>query len=282
MDGLLDKRLVIVTGKGGVGKSTVSLALALAGGARGQADDPLRGRRHRASLARLSPRRGRLPRGRDGREPVADLDRPRRVDARVRAAAAEGQGDARSPLPLADLHLPRGRHARAQGAGDDRQDLGAGARRPQGQAGPQLRPGDRRRPGDRSRGRLPADAAHLRQRRPGRADPPAGRDPRRVHPRPEADRGRGRLAARGDAGQRDRDARARPRLRGRPHGRPDLLQRALPRALRRRRGRAARRAGGRTRRRRAASPAARRSARAAARVLSASSSPGSRSSPRRR
>ncbi len=36
MTGLLDKRLVIVTGKGGVGKSTVSLALALAAAGRGK------------------------------------------------------------------------------------------------------------------------------------------------------------------------------------------------------------------------------------------------------
>ena len=122
------------------------------------------------------------------REPVGDLDRPRRVDARVRAAAAEGQGDARPALSLADLHLPRRRHPGPQGAGHDRQDLGAGARRPQGARRPPLRPGDRRRAGDRARGRLPADAAHLRQHRPGRADPPAGRDARPLHPRPQADR----------------------------------------------------------------------------------------------
>ena len=41
---LLDKRLVIVTGKGGVGKSTVALALGMAGREGREADDPLRGR----------------------------------------------------------------------------------------------------------------------------------------------------------------------------------------------------------------------------------------------
>ena len=37
---------------------------------------------------------------------------------------------------------------------------------------------DRRRAGDRARGRLPADAADVRQHRPRRPDPPAGRDAR--------------------------------------------------------------------------------------------------------
>ena len=36
MPDLLDKRLVVVTGKGGVGKSTVSFALGLAAAARGK------------------------------------------------------------------------------------------------------------------------------------------------------------------------------------------------------------------------------------------------------
>ncbi len=147
---------------------------------RGQADHPLRGLRPGTPLARLPPQPGRLPRGRDAGEPVGDLDRPRRIDARVRAAAAEGQADARPALPLADLHLPGGRHPGAQGAGHDREDLGAGARRPQGARRAPLRPGDRRRAGDRARGRLPADPADVREHRQGRADPPAGRDPRRA------------------------------------------------------------------------------------------------------
>ena len=199
--------------------------------ARGQADDPLRGRLTGAPLARLPPGRGRLSRGRDGRQPMGDLDRPGRGDARVRPPAAQGQGDARPALSLAGLHLPGGGHARAQGAGHDRQDLGAGAGRPQGQAGAQVRPGDRRRARDRPRGRLPADPAHVRERRPGRADPPAGRRPRRVLARPAADRGRDRRPARGDAGQRDRRARARPRERRRRPRRPDLPQRSLPGAV---------------------------------------------------
>ena len=83
-----------------------------------------------------------------------------------------------------------------------------------------LRPRDRRRAGDRSRGRLPPDAADVREHRPGRAAPPAGGDARRVHPRPGTDRRRGRRAAGGDAGERDGDARAAARLGGRGRGRP--------------------------------------------------------------
>ena len=73
-----------------------------------------------------------------------------------------------------------------EGAGHDRQDLGAGPARPQGQEGAQVRPGDRRRPRHRPRRRLPADAAHLRQHRPGRPDPLAGADARPLHHRPRA------------------------------------------------------------------------------------------------
>ena len=82
---------------------------------------------------RLQPGRGRLSRSRDGREPLVDLDRPGRVDEGVRAAPAEGSGDARHAVPQPHLHLPHGGHSRPQGAGHDRQDLGAGAARPQGQ-----------------------------------------------------------------------------------------------------------------------------------------------------
>ncbi len=181
---------------------------------------------------------------------MGDLDRPGRVAARVRPAPAEGQGDARPAVQVADLHLPRRGHTGAQGARDDRQDLGARARGPQGQAGPQLRPRDRRRAGDRARRRVPADAADVRQRRPRRADPPADGDPRQVHPQPQAHRDRGRHPAGGDAGQRDGEARARSGVRGRGAGEPDLLQRALPGALRRGRDRGPDRARSRARGRR--------------------------------
>ena len=83
--------------------------------------------------------------------------------------------------------------------------------RPQGQERAEVRPGDRRRAGDRPRDRLPADAAHLRRDRPGRADPLPGPAAERPDHRPRAHRHRDRRPARGDAGQRDGGARARPR-----------------------------------------------------------------------
>ena len=68
--------------------------------------------------------------------------------------------------------------------------------------GSELRPRDRRRAGDRPRDRLPADAAHLRRHRPGRPDPLAGEGARPLHHRPRDNRRRDRLDARGDAGER--------------------------------------------------------------------------------
>ena len=59
MEALLrDRQLLYVTGKGGVGKTTVAAALGLAAAARGPADDRLRGRRAGSRLARV-PARGR-------------------------------------------------------------------------------------------------------------------------------------------------------------------------------------------------------------------------------
>ncbi len=120
-------------------------------------------------------------------------------------------------------------------------------------------------PGDRPRGRLPADAADLRRDRPRGADAPAGEDPERVHHQSKAHRGGDRRPPRGDAGERDRQARARPRRGRRGPGRPDLPQRPLPGALRRGRGRAALRARDEWRRGRRPSRRARRGAREPAR-----------------
>ena len=177
---LFDKRLVFVTGKGGVGKSTVSIALGLAAAAARQADDRLRGLLPGERLARLQEGRGRLQRGRGRREPVGDLDRPRREPARVPAAPAEGAGDARPAGRSQHLQLPRGGHPRAEGAGHDRQGLGARPDDRKVKKAARVRPGDRRRARDRTRRRLPADPPHLRRHRPSRADPLAGEGARRA------------------------------------------------------------------------------------------------------
>ena len=171
--------LVIVTGKGGVGKSTVALALGLAAAATGQAHDRLRGLLPGAPL-RVSSTAAEVGfhEVEMADEPVGDLDRPRRVDARVRAAPAQGQGDARPALPLADLHLPGRRDAGPQElvtigkiwelALDDRKVSGAQRYDLVIVDAPATGHGVG----------LPADAADVREHRPGRADPPAGRDAR--------------------------------------------------------------------------------------------------------
>ena len=213
---------------------------------------------------------------------MGDLDRPRRGDPRVPPDPAQGPRDARPPVPLEDLQLPRRRHAGAEGAGDDRQDLGAHARPAQGQGRAQLRPRDRRRPGHRPRRRLPADAAHVRQRRARRADRVAGRDARPLPHRPPPHRRRDRRPPRGDAGERDRDARAGPHGGGRGHASTGSSATGSTRTG------SPRPTSGRSRTRSRPPRTARDprcgppSRSGAAPSPSASSSPGSRSSPRRR
>ena len=129
-----------------------------------------------------------------------------------------------------------------QGAGHDRQDLGAGARRAQGPATAEpLRPrrsSTRPRPGTgsascRRRARSPTSPGSARSASRRRRSTRFIRDPR-------SHRGRDRRAARGDAGQRDGGARARPgRARSASASTAIFLQRPLPGALRRRRDRAA-------------------------------------------
>ncbi len=88
VDSLLDRRLIFVTGKGGVGKSTVATALGLLAARRGR-------RTVVAELAsqervqRTFDRSGRaLPRARARARAVHDLDRPPARDGRVPARQA--------------------------------------------------------------------------------------------------------------------------------------------------------------------------------------------------
>ena len=105
---------------------------------------------------------------------------------------------------------------------------------------------------------------------------------RPLHHRPRAHRRRDRRPAGGDAGQRVGGAGARPARRGRRRRRPRLHQRPLPGALLQGGGRAARRAGRRRGRRRAGGGARGRSPSTAAPAPSAPSSPACGAGSRRR
>ncbi len=206
MSGLLDRRLLLVTGKGGVGKSTVAASLALRLASGRSADPPLRGERRRAAGPDAGPPRG--GRGRDaGRaEPVDGGPPAGRLDARVRpvedSPRARVPGRLREPdgALLPPLHPRAGRDGDA-GQGDVAPAPVAGRAR-------RLRP---------HRG---GPAGHRARADPARGPPQPG-----LHPPLGTDGHRGRLDVRpahrpgddlrgpgqpprGAAGQRD--ARARP------------------------------------------------------------------------
>ena len=174
---------MIVTGKGGVGKSTVSLALA-AGARRGKrtivcevaSQEHLSRVFHRAEVGfhevemadnlwaiSIDPDEAmreyvllqlKVKAMRDLLFSLAGLHLPRGATPGLKELVTIGKI---WELPLDDRKVKRGRNY-------DLVIVDA--------------------PATGSRNRLPADAAHVRQRRPGRPDPPAGRGPRRVHPRP--------------------------------------------------------------------------------------------------
>ena len=189
---LLDKRLVIVTGKGGVGKSTVSLALALAAAERGKrtivcevsAQEQLSRVFHRAEVGfhevEMADNLWAI-----SIDPDESMKEYLLIQLKVKAmrdllvksriftylaAATPGLRELVTFGKVWELAQPN--------------------RKTKG--GARVRPRRRRRAGDRARRRVPADAAHLRLRRPGRPDPQPGRDPRRLHHQPPQDRGRDR------------------------------------------------------------------------------------------
>ena len=209
MPDLLDKRLVIVTGKGGVGKSTVALAMGLAAAAEGR----------RTIVCEVSSQEHTshvFNRAEVGFHEVEmaenlwaisiDPDEAMReyllLQLKVRAmrdllfrVAIFGYLAAATP-GLRELVTIGKIWEVAQ---PDRKV----------KKGAQVRPRHRRRAGDRARRRLPPDAADFRQHRARRADQGSGRGARDLPRQPPQDRRGHRRPPRGDAGQRDRVARAR-------------------------------------------------------------------------
>ena len=149
MTSLLERKLLVVTGKGGVGKTTVAAALGLLAAERGartivvEVGD-------QARLPELFGIAGR-PAGRGDRArtaPVEHLDRPRPRPARV---AAETRRSRVGPRARLQQHLPVlcRRGPGRQGAREHGQDLGAHAGPALAQGRGRLRPRGARRSGDR-------------------------------------------------------------------------------------------------------------------------------------
>ncbi len=155
---LLDRRLVFVTGKGGVGKTTIAAALGAprrdAGQARARLRDgrqgfARRGLRHGPAEVRAAPARA---------GPVRHVDEHRGLAARVPAAVRAHPADRPHRAAGPHVRLRRRRGARREGDPRRRQALLRGARAP-------LRPGRRRRRGDRPHRRPDRRAAG--DQRPG-------------------------------------------------------------------------------------------------------------------
>ena len=176
MSVLEDAELAFVTGKGGVGKTTVALATALAAARDGRRMVALRGRPGRrappVSTAPTPPRPGREVELDDGLwattiDPVVALEEW--AGAPDRLAPARRAADA-----LQRLRGLRRRRSGRPRAGGDHQGVGARPPRALGQGRGRLRPRGRRRAGQRPRRRDAAHPADVRRDRPRRADRVAG------------------------------------------------------------------------------------------------------------
>ena len=131
---LLDKRLLVVTGKGGVGKTTVAVALGLAAARAASAWSCARWPSRSATALSSSrcgtraelatPVRPWTPRRRSGVAPLP-------------AEVADARGRARRQQ---HVPVPHRRGARAHRAGDDREGLGPRAARAARRAAPAVRP----------------------------------------------------------------------------------------------------------------------------------------------
>ena len=231
MEDVLGKRLLFVTGKGGVGKSTVAAALGAARRPPRAAHDARRGRRPgpRRTRARWAARRLRGAHARTG--PVHDLDRSRARAGGVPARAAAGARDGR--IAGLEPHVPvlRRGHAGDARAAHDGQGVGARAARAAHRGRGSVRSGDRRRAGHRARSGRAARAGHLRPGRARGADRTPGRDHRARDRRPPPHRRRRRHPGGGDAGLRDAVAARRAAQGARAAARADRRQRGAPRPL---------------------------------------------------
>ena len=140
MEALLrDRSVLYVTGKGGVGKTTVAAALGLAAARTGRRTivcEVAEQDRMSRAFARQGVRPEQEVELADGS--VGDHDRPAAGARGVDRQAARRRPGRAHPRPLARLPVLRRRRAGREGADHDRQGLGARAAAPLGQAQPRV------------------------------------------------------------------------------------------------------------------------------------------------
>ena len=200
---ILDKRLLFVTGKGGVGKSTVSAALGMVAARRGKRTIVCE-LSQQERMSSLYHRQG------VGYHETEIADNLFAFSVDPQRALEEYLLLQIKIKPLYDLMFrnriftyfaaatPGMRELVTIGKVWELAQLDRKVK-----DGRRIRPGDRRRAGDRARPGRAANAQDLRRHRPRRPDQAPGRHDQRLHHRSVVDlRLRGR-AARGDAGQRD-------------------------------------------------------------------------------